>query len=404
MKAFFFIFFIVLYVQSGNAQENTPIDSLKTKTIQRESNEKTIAFQKKIIQQKTDSLNVLQSSLRYFKKEQDRLKLINQNKKKAVDSLHNELTTMQGELNALREGIQSKSVLLEAQIKLLEEKEKIFARKEKYYKEAIYEYRIDSVDLIGKIETQNAILVGKTTEIDLLRDQIRQKEKDIEEKSTAMQKTEKKIERYTKKIDSLLLEIDHQKAIYSKIKERNVVQKIHIDHLKTSNADLKKQLDHCQNAGKRQKIRLTQGVAFKTFRTPKYELSPKDYQNTSVYEIHNANSGNFEVDYITGVSLKFLPLLTHKDKDANDLGFFIGFGGKDLFKNFYLGPNIKLLNAFHINVGMNIREYEVLKDGFSEGDILDNGATIPTNNEWKINWYAGLTFDFSLISNVAKKL
>ena len=99
-----------------------------------------------------------------------------------------------------------------------------------------------------------------------------------------------------------------------------------------------------------------------------------------------------------------MPLFTKNDENSHDFGAFIGFGGKDLFKNFYLGPNIKLFDAFHINAGLNIREYELLKEGFEEGDILASGISIPTNNEWKVTWYAGLTFDFNLIANVAKKL
>jgi hypothetical protein len=86
-----------------------------------------------------------------------------------------------------------------------------------------------------------------------------------------------------------------------------------------------------------------------------------------------------------------------------DVGFFLGFGGNNLFKNFYIGPNVKLFDVVHINAGANIAEYEVLKDGFNIGDVLIAGTSIPTNKAWKINAYMGFTFDLELITMIGKR-
>ena len=96
--------------------------------------------------------------------------------------------------------------------------------------------------------------------------------------------------------------------------------------------------------------------------------------------------------------------LTDEDaKFTSDLGLFVGLGGKELFKNFYIGANLKLINVIHLNLGLNLREYEVLKSGFAVGDQLDPGTSIPFNNEWKVNFYFGLTFDFDLVTGIMKK-
>ena len=55
-------------------------------------------------------------------------------------------------------------------------------------------------------------------------------------------------------------------------------------------------------------------------------------------------------------------------------------------------------------LGLNIAEYEQLKAGFNEGDVLPPGMTIPLVKEWKANLYFGMTIDFELLGNITKKM
>ena len=83
---------------------------------------------------------------------------------------------------------------------------------------------------------------------------------------------------------------------------------------------------------------------------------------------------------------------------------FLGFGGTNLFKNFYMAPSFKAFDYFHFMIGINVAEYDQLQSGFNEGDVLPPGMSIPTVKEWKANMFFGMTIDFELLSNITKKM
>jgi hypothetical protein len=165
---------------------------------------------------------------------------------------------------------------------------------------------------------------------------------------------------------------------------------------------LKKRIHELTN--KKKKIRLVQGIGIRNFRSPLYKLAPESSDNPDRYVISNENAGDYEFDFVTGATFRLLDIGDEDAKYTSDIGFFLGFGGKNLFKNFYIGPNIKLFDVIHINAGINIAEYRLLKSGFSEGDLVPQGMSIPTVSKWEITPYFGLTFDFSLITSIAGKL
>jgi len=103
-----------------------------------------------------------------------------------------------------------------------------------------------------------------------------------------------------------------------------------------------------QNAAtnRKKKIRFVQGVGLKFYRTPDWQLAPQSSSTTSVYVISNKNSGKVEFDYITGVSLSLYDLTKPDAKYTSDIGMFLGFGGSNLFKNFYVAPSYKALISF----------------------------------------------------------
>ena len=111
-----------------------------------------------------------------------------------------------------------------------------------------------------------------------------------------------------------------------------------------------------------------------------------------------------EFDYITGVSLSLYDLTKPDTQYTYDAGLFFGFGGKNLFKNFYIAPSFKAFDFFHFLLGLNIAEYEMLQGGFNEGDNLPPGMSIPTVKQWKANIFFGMTVDFELLGNITKKM
>lgn len=303
----------------------------------------------------------------------------------------------------LQKSLIEKEELLKKQTQAIEEKEKILAEKEAIYKEAMYSKKIDSLELASLIKAKNIELEGKMKELELLEKDINEKEYSIQNTSTELEVLRSKAEKSESEISILKDENTELKVEITK-KEKDIEQlNQEIGFLQKDTTRLKKELNNCINKDKKKKVRVVQGIAFKTFRAPQYELAPKDVNNTNVYVINNKNSGNIELDYITGASIKILDINPKKYKEATDLSLFIGFGGKDLFKNFYIGPNIMLFNVIHLNTGINIREYEILKSGFSEGDIMPLGTPIPTNNSWKVNGYLGLTLDLNVFASIAKK-
>ena len=155
---------------------------------------------------------------------------------------------------------------------------------------------------------------------------------------------------------------------------------------------------------KKKKVRFVQGVGLKNYRTPDYQLAPKSSATTATYVITNKNAGNIEFDYITGVSLSLYDLSPPDGKYTYDAGLFVGFGGTNLFKNFYVSPSFKAFDFFHFMIGLNIAEYQQLQSGFNEGDELPPGMSIPTVKEWKANLFFGMTIDFELLSNIPKKM
>jgi predicted nucleic acid-binding Zn-ribbon protein len=361
---------------------NTILD-LQTKTINRLLKSKT-----EIENLKAESLQLNQEILS--------LELNNESLVETNNSL-NEKTI------ELQKSLLEKEDLLQKQIRAIEEKEKILAEKEAIYKEAMFSKKIDSLELASLIMAKNIELDGKIKELSLLEKDINEKESSIKTTSSELEKLRSKAEITENEIGKLKDENTSLKVESTK-KDKDIEQlNQKIEFLDKDIARTKKELDDCINKDKKKKVRVVQGIAFKTFRAPQYELAPKDVNNTNVYVINNKNSGNIELDYITGASIKIIDINPEKFNQSTDLSLFIGFGGKDLFKNFYIGPNIMIFNVIHINTGVNFREYEILKSGFNEGDVMPLGTPIPTNNNWKITGYLGITLDLNVFASIAKK-
>lgn len=178
---------------------------------------------------------------------------------------------------------------------------------------------------------------------------------------------------------------------------------------------------------RKKKVRAIQGIAMRFYRTPNWEvrLQPAEEAGTYNKVLRNRNAGNIEFDFVTGASVMLWDLTQYFNKDhksvkigenlktpelrkfdqdfAYDIGIYVGFGGSNLFKNFYVGPSFRFVDFFYFTVGVNIAEYNVLVSGYDEGSILKS-ETIDdvTAKSWLLKPFLALSIDLDFLSYIKK--
>lgn len=167
---------------------------------------------------------------------------------------------------------------------------------------------------------------------------------------------------------------------------------------------------------RKKKVRPIQGVAMRFYRTPQWEIRLDANGNR---RIANRNAGNIEFDYVTGASVMLWDMtpffnkphslktgeLPRFDQDfAYDLGFYVGFGGSNLFKNFYVGLSFRFVDFFYLTTGFNVAEYQVLAEGRSASDVLIYGESIDdiTAKAWLLKPFISLSIDLDFLSYIKK--
>jgi hypothetical protein len=317
--------------------------------------------------------------------------------KSAVDSLTIQIIGLQRNLLANKQEILKLNSELENQSQTLRDREFKLAKTELELKEIKSDSEISKVKLEGKLDVHSTKLEGKDKEIAYLKKSIEEKDLIIKEKTNELSSFYKEKDQSLQIIDSLARALNQKELDYIKVSERLKIIESQYNDIMARQAAA---------ANKKKKIRFIQGVGLKTYRTPDWQLAPESASSTNVYVISNKNAGKMDFDYITGISLSLYDLTQEDSKFTYDAGLFVGFGGQNLFKNFYIGPSFKVFDFFHVNLGANIAEYQQLKTGFVEGDPLPVGYSISniTVKEWKTNFYLGFTVDFELLSNIPKKL
>ena len=176
---------------------------------------------------------------------------------------------------------------------------------------------------------------------------------------------------------------------------------------------------------RKKKVRPIQGIAMRFYRTPVWEIRLKAGDVDGTYEryISNRNAGNIEFDYVTGASVMLWDLtkkfnrdhplgpdstarqIRHFDQEFSyDIGFYVGFGGSNLFKNFYVGASFRFVDFFYLTLGMNIAEYQVLKKGYKDNDIIGNTLSIDdvTAKAWLVKPYVSLSIDLDFLGYIKK--
>lgn len=314
------------------------------------------------------------------------------NRNKELHLINDTLTVVNNEIN---KQLSEKNALLEEKIRILQQKEILFAEKEQLYKEAISNSNVDKAKIEGLVEAKNASIVGKDKEISLLQKSINEKENHISTKDMQLKQMSAERDKYFMMSDTLREQLKEAQIVILKREEE-------LKYTKKRAEEAEAKVERA--TGRKKKVRVIQGLAMHFSPMPDWIIRPrinsaKEYKNF----IENANAGTVDFDLVVGASVMLLDLTKNGEKFTQDLGIYVGFGGNNLFKNFYLGPSYKFLDFFHLSVGVKMAQYTVLADDYKVGDELPVGWAIPTAKKWIITPYISLSFDLDFISYIGKK-
>lgn len=296
----------------------------------------------------------------------------------------------------IQQQLQEKNTLLEDKIKLLQQKEILFAEKEQVYKDAISSSNVDKAKVEGLLEAKNANLEGKDKEIQLLQKNINEKENYISTKDQQLQNISAERDKYFRMSDTLR----------EKLKAAEIVIMQREEELKYTRQRAEAAEERVAIAtNRKKKVRVIQGMAMRLYPTPDWDIMPIKFEEAMGYQnvIINRNSSKVEFDLVVGASLMLWDMSHYTPKYSQDLGLYVGFGGNNIFKNFYIGPSYKFLDFFHLTAGLNVAQYTMLAKGYEEGTVLDAGVSIQTTKEWKVTAFISLSFDLDFISYIGKK-
>lgn len=314
-----------------------------------------------------------------------------------INHLH--LKTLNDTLSKLnkeyRIQLNEKNHLLEEKIKILQEKEILFAEKEQLYKDAINASQIDKTKIEGQVEKKNAQIEGKEREIDLLQKSINEKDTSLVVKDQNLNKITQEKEMYYKMADTLRNKLVETEKELLKIKEE-------LKYQKQKAVEAQAKIDAA--TGRKKKVRVIQGIAMRLYPTPVWDIVPVATENGYENKVINRNTSKVDFDFITGASVILYDLTKPEDKFASDISVYVGFGGANLFKNFYVGGSYRFLDFFHVALGVNVSEYTLLAEEFNkEGQALKPGWSIQTTKEWKVTPFISLSLDFEFLSYIGKK-
>ncbi len=317
--------------------------------------------------------------------------------------------------------VHEKDRLMSEQMAAIKEKDRLVAEKEDLYRKAMTNSSIDQAKWEGELKAKEASIEAKSREIAYL-------QKDIDAKELTLKSQRENYEH-------LLTEKEYYRHLVDSLQKRvNAVEFENIRKQEENKYLAQKAKDAEEKAAitlnKKKKVRPIQGIAMRFFRTPDWDirLTPilaADGSYTGTYNkvIRNRNAGDIEFDFVTGASVMLwdltdyfnskpekdsssrLPELPRFDQKFNyDLGIYVGFGGSNLFKNFYIGPSFRFVDFFYITVGVNICEYEVLAEGYQPNQTLDYNLTLDdiTSKSWLVKPFISLSIDLDFLSYIKK--
>ena len=273
-----------------------------------------------------------------------------------------------------------------------------------YRTDTLTVYRVDSVYIL-RTDTVT-VRVADTAALSALREKERFYREILSTNGVDKEKLEAERNYYIHMVDSLraIVRIAEIEAVRKEEANKYLAERARAAEEKVAAA-----------TNRKKKVRPIQGVAMRFYRTPLWEIRLN--ANSERY-IANRNAGNVEFDYVTGASVMLWDLtkyfhnsdstaarIRRFDQDfAYDLGLYVGFGGSNFFKNFYVGLSFRFVDFFYFSVGMNIAEYQVLAEGYSSGEVLLAGQSIDdiTAKAWLLKPFVSLSIDLDFLSYIKK--
>ena len=119
-----------------------------------------------------------------------------------------------------------------------------------------------------------------------------------------------------------------------------------------------------------------------------------------LWDLTDFFNGDTKVD-----SLSRMREIPRFDQKFNyDLGIYVGFGGSNLFKNFYIGPSFRFVDFFYLTIGLNICEYEVLREEYQPNQTIGAMLSIDdiTAKSWLVKPFISLSIDLDFLSCIKK--
>lgn len=311
--------------------------------------------------------------------------------------------------------LQAKNKLMDEQKIAMLEKERLVAEKEELYRQALANSTVDKAKWEGELKAKEASIDAKSREIAYL-------QKDIDAKEVTLQSQR---ENYT----HLLTEKEHYRHLVDSLQKRvNAVELENVRKQEENKYLAQKAKDAEEKAAitlnKKKKVRPIQGIALRFFRTPQWDirLTPET-DGTFTKIIRNRNAGDIEFDFVTGASVMLWDLTDFFNGDTKvdslsrmreiprfdqkfnyDLGIYVGFGGSNLFKNFYIGPSFRFVDFFYLTIGLNICEYEVLREEYQPNQTIGAMLSIDdiTAKSWLVKPFISLSIDLDFLSYIKK--
>lgn len=376
----------------------TMLADAQSRLAETKSSSDSIAKMKAVLIKQQNNIESLKKSLRSTVRLKDSLLSANSELVRQLDEKNNQLI---------------------AKVRQLQEMEMRVVRNESSLRDSMGNTRVEATRMEGLIKAQEVNIEAKKREVEYLRRELSMRDTEIFNQKANYRRARNDRDHYLQLSDSLRNELmATQKIVIQKEEELKYTKK------RAEEAEAK--INAATN--KKKKVRVIQGIAMRFYRTPDWYIRPDVKVNDEGKEevvniITNKNSGNVEFDFITGASVMLWDLTPyfHKGKKNTqpgqgvnfkrfdqdftyDLGVYVGFGGSNLFKNFYFGPSFKFMDFFHFTVGANVAEYEVLAGGKQEGDELTKGFSIKDQivEKWKVTMFFALSLDLDFLSYIKK--
>ncbi len=278
-----------------------------------------------------------------------------------------------------------------------------------YRTDTLTVYRVDSVYIL-RTDTVT-VRVADTAALSAMKDKEKFYREILSNNGVDKEKLEAERNYYIHMVDSLraIVRIAEIEAVRKEEANKYLAEKARAAEEKVAIA-----------TNRKKKVRPIQGVAMRFYRTPAWEIRLN--ANSERY-IANRNAGNIEFDYVTGASVMLWDMTRYFNKPhiigndstghqirgfdqsfAYDLGLYVGFGGSNLFKNFYAGVSFRFVDFFYFTAGFNVAEYQVLAKGYESGEVLLAGQSIDdiTAKAWLLKPYISLSIDLDFLSYIKR--